>query len=297
MELTMESSIAFLTQNLIIPLFHEKSLDVIDQFFTEEVDVKTSFIMGKGPEILKQSLQNTFEIFSNLHVIINDATQEGNKYTYQWQAMGLHAGAFKGVLPTRKNIIFSGVVCGEMQGKYITKYHSFSNVYQVLQSLDCLRAVQAANASSVLENTLHLAGNGQLRTLNTASLNAHLLQAASLDVGYSWQLDTTEDLEELHDQSKVSLIGSAKFKGNSALADIYHKLKKLTRFPLTLREFECLGTWIKGCSIKESARRMGGLSERTIQTYRESIKKKFGVCSYQQVLYIIKNNGLLPHLL
>lgn len=253
----MDRSTAYLTQNLVFPLFNEKSLDVIDQFFAEEADIKTTFISGKGPDILKKSVKDTFDIFPNLNVDISEVVEAGNKHIYKWQAQGVHAGSLMGMPPTNRDIQFSGVVYGEMEAGYITTYHSFSNIPQVLQNLYSLSGIANSQAG-----------------LNVHSA-AQAANAANLFI-------------DIHSENK---------KSNSAVSDICLALKKLTRFPLTRREIECLGTWIKGCSIKESARRMGGLSERTIQTYRESIKKKFGVYNYQQVLYVIKNNGLLPLLL
>ncbi len=72
------------------------------------------------------------------------------------------------------------------------------------------------------------------------------------------------------------------------------ELRKLTNYPLTKREVECLSFWLKGCSIKETARQMGGLSARTIQTYRENIKKKFNIFSFQKIFCSIQKIGIMP---
>lgn len=72
------------------------------------------------------------------------------------------------------------------------------------------------------------------------------------------------------------------------------ELRKLTNFPLTKREVECLSLWLKGCSIKETARQMGGLSARTVQTYRENIKKKFNIFSFQKIFCSIQKIGIMP---
>ncbi len=74
-------------------------------------------------------------------------------------------------------------------------------------------------------------------------------------------------------------------------------IKDTTGKKLTNREIECLGLWLKGCSIKESAKLLGGLSSRTIQTFRENIKRKLNVDSYQQLLKVIQQAGAFPKLL
>lgn len=75
------------------------------------------------------------------------------------------------------------------------------------------------------------------------------------------------------------------------------ELEKITQSSLTKREIECLSCWLRGCSIKETAKQMGGLSARTIQTYRENIKKKFNVFSFQKIFSTIQSNGIMPLLL
>ena len=39
---------------------------------------------------------------------------------------------------------------------------------------------------------------------------------------------------------------------------------------------------------------MGGLSARTVQTYRENIKKKFNVYSFQKIVSLIQTQGIMP---
>ncbi len=71
-------------------------------------------------------------------------------------------------------------------------------------------------------------------------------------------------------------------------------LRAATGKKMTRREIECLQLWIKGFSIKESASALGGLSNRTIQTFRENIKRKLNVSTYHKLLSLIQETGLLP---
>jgi len=77
-------------------------------------------------------------------------------------------------------------------------------------------------------------------------------------------------------------------------AHLQIELCKLTELPLTRREIECLSLWLRGGSIKETAKQMGGISTRTIQTYRESIKKKFNVETFQELFSLIQRGGVMP---
>jgi len=71
-------------------------------------------------------------------------------------------------------------------------------------------------------------------------------------------------------------------------------VKDTTGKRLTTREIECLGFWLKGFSIKQTAKALGGLSSRTIQTFRENIKRKLHVENFQQLFSLIQQCGIMP---
>lgn len=228
----MDYSHHYLNNNLVFPLWNDRCLEVIDQFFAPDVDICTTFLSGQGPETLRKSVLDTFDLFPSLKIEIDEAMQYGQAHIYKWRAKARHENTLMGIAPTGKEIEFSGVVHGVFNENLITRYHSFSNLPQILKAFET-------------------------------------------------------QTQQNHTQVQS--------KSQSSTSDILLALRRLVRFPLTPREIECLMAWIKGYTIKETAKRMGGLSDRTIQTYRESIKKKFGVYSYQQVLGLIQENGLLLH--
>lgn len=208
------------------PLWNERSLDLVDQFLDEDADIQTTFISGKGPDCLKKSAEDTFLAFPNLEMQIEEAIQQGNKLIYKWEAYARHEGTILGIPGSGIKTHFSGLVYGEINEDKIAVYHSFSNLPQILRSIQAL------------------CHNGQVQ-------------------------------EEGLDQ----------------------ELRKLTNLPLTPREVECLRHWIQGFSIKDCAKQMGGLSERTVQTYRETIKHKFNARNYQALVSILQKNGILTLLL
>lgn len=71
-------------------------------------------------------------------------------------------------------------------------------------------------------------------------------------------------------------------------------VREATGKRLTIREVECLWFWLKGFSIKNTAKILGGLSSRTIQTFRENIKRKLDVENYQELLSVIQASGIMP---
>ncbi len=74
-------------------------------------------------------------------------------------------------------------------------------------------------------------------------------------------------------------------------------IRLTTGTKLTPREIECLGFWINGFSIKQTARALDNISIRTVQTFRDSLKKKLGVKSYQQLFQYVQQLELMPFFL
>lgn len=210
-----------ITNQLILPLWKERSLEVIDHFFCPTAEIQTTFLSGRGPDILKRSAIDTFTAFPYFQLTIEDIIQIDSQLIYKWHAEAKHAGSIMGIPKTEQLVHFKGIVCGTIEDGLISKYHDFSNIIQVLRS---------TYETSILDPQLHL---------------------------------KTE-------------------------------LRKLTALPLTRREIQCLSFWLRGCSIKETAKQMGGLSARTIQTYRENIKKKFNVYSFQKIFSTIQQSGIMP---
>ncbi len=74
-------------------------------------------------------------------------------------------------------------------------------------------------------------------------------------------------------------------------------IRTITHQKLTRREIECLSLWLHGFSIKETARLLDDISIRTVQTFRENIKKKLQVKTYQQLFEQIQKLGLMTFFL
>lgn len=204
-----------LTHDLVLPLWNTRSYEVVDRYFAPNADIRTTFLSGVGPEALKKSVADTFEIFPDFKIKIDDIVQEHNKLTYKWYAKGTQTKPILGFQPTGKELEFSGVVFGEINEGLVTLYHSYSNILQVLH-------------------------------------------AATHPI-----LDTT-------DENRMS----------EARKKIYSNL--------AAREIECLDLWLRGCSMKESAKQLGDVSTRTVQTYRESIKHKLKIRNYQELLSLFQ---------
>jgi len=210
-----------ITNYFFIPLWKERSLEVIETFFLPNANIQTTFSSGEGPEVLRKSVLDIFRAFPSFQLTIKEICQIDNELFYKWEAKASHEGSIMGIPKTCLIMNFKGIITAKIHNGFISQYHEFSNIPQVLR------------------NTYE-----------------------------TFRLDPKTHL--------------------------YMELRKLTDYPLTRREVECLGCWLQGCSIKETAKEMGGLSARTVQTYRENIKKKFNVYSFQKIFSTIQEQGIMP---
>lgn len=221
-----------LTHQFVLPLWTEKALTVVDNFVAPAADIRTTFSKGSGPKVLKQNLEKTFKIVSSFEFTIHETLPHENKFIYKWSGKVTDNNITFNIQSSREKIVFSGITALEIDGRFITHYHCFSDLPQVIPQV-------------------------QYSPLTGTSPQVF-----------------SEDLE-----------------------NIITTIKHTTGKRLTKREIECLSLWLKGFSIKETAKFLGNLSHRTIQTFRENIKRKLNVETYQQLFNLVYKNGLMALLL
>jgi DNA-binding CsgD family transcriptional regulator/predicted ester cyclase len=227
-----------LTHHFVLPLWNQKNLDNIEKYIAEEADIQTTFLVGKGPSAMRESVIETFKAFPVFSVRVEEVIQQGSKVTYKWLAEAEHRGVILNIQPTHKKMHFHGLVYGELDldRKLITQYHSFSNIPQVLY------------------------GHVEQSPAETFPVHSVLL-----------------DHENYEKET----------------SDVLFKITKITGVRLTRRETQCLNFWLRGYSIKATARQLGGLSVKTIQVFRDNIRKKFNVNSFQELFDVTQQNGVL----
>lgn len=227
-----------LTQNFVLPLWNQQNLSNIEKYIALQADIQTTFLIGKGPKAMRDSVEETFKAFPIFSIRVEEIIQQGSKVTYKWFAEAEHQGIILNIQPTHKKMHFHGLVYGELdlENKLVTQYHSFSNIPQVLYS-----HVEQSHAEAFPNHGVLL------------------------------------DHENYEKET----------------SDVLFNITKITGVRLTRRETQCLNFWLRGYSIKATARQLGGLSVKTIQVFRDNIRKKFNVGSYQELFNLTQQNGLL----
>ena len=230
------TAIEELNKNLVDPLWNDRNIAVIRKCFSPNVDVRTTFITGKGPDILEKSALDLFAAFPVFKLSLDESIVTEGTFTYKWSAYAEHTGEILNIKPSGKGMIFHGIVLGTLDNGIITQYHSFSDIPQVLYS-----------------------------NLEHSHTDAFPAEAVLLD-------------HENYEQGVSNLIFS---------------IAKAADVRLSRRELECLYFWLKGYSIKETARQLGDISVKTVQVFRDKIKKKFNVLSYKALILLLQQKGVM----
>ncbi len=187
-----------ITNQFVLPLWNKQALDVVDCFVSPSADIQTTFLVGQGPQALKDYVTKIFNAFSDFEFRIQEILKLDNQLIYKWNGSAIHSGPVLNVIPKGEKVGFSGIISMETNDGTITSYHSFSDIPRVI---------------STIETT-----------------------------------PTTKKYPELFSFEKDAVIAM---------------LKNATGRRLTNREIECLSLWMKGFSIKDTAKLLGDLSCRT----------------------------------
>jgi DNA-binding CsgD family transcriptional regulator/predicted ester cyclase len=234
----MSNFIEELTQNFVLPLWNQQNLDNIEKYIAPSADIHTTFIVGRGPKTMRESVEETFKAFPIFSVKVEEIIQQESKVTYKWLAEAEHKGVILNIQPTHKKMHFHGLVYGELdlENRLVTQYHSFSNIPQVLYA-------------------------------HVEQSNVEIFPTHGVLLDHeNYEKETT---------------------------DVLFTITKITGVRLTRRETQCLNFWLRGYSIKATAKQLGGLSVKTIQVFRDNIRKKFNVASFQELFNFTRQNGIL----
>ena len=207
-----------ITNQFVLPLWNQQALDVADYFVSPSADIQTTFLVGQGPQALKDYVTQIFNAFSAFEFRIQEILTLDNQLIYKWNGNAIHSGPVLNVAPKGEKIEFSGIISMEIMKGIITRYHSFSDIPRVISSA----------------------------------------QSTPIAKQYS---ELLSDLFSFEKEMVITI------------------LKNITGRRLTNRE--------------DTAKLLGDLSCRTVQTFRENIKRKLNVDTFQQLFSLVQNSGTM----
>ena len=79
-----------------------------------------------GPEAVKRGVTSRRTAFPDIHVTIEDMVAEADKVVARLTFRGTHRGEFKGIPPTEKEVIWTGIwIYRVANGKFVERWHNY----------------------------------------------------------------------------------------------------------------------------------------------------------------------------
>lgn len=98
--------------------FNKSDVKVVDEIFVERPAINGVLIRR---EDLKQSMRRRFRAFPDLRVRIEEIIGEDDKVGIWYTARGTHRGEFEGILPTGRQVTWSGFDLLRVEGGKISQ--------------------------------------------------------------------------------------------------------------------------------------------------------------------------------
>ena len=99
-----------IVRRLIEQVWNESRVDLIEEFYTEDVVFDTVGISSKpGQDGVRESANVILNAFPDLHLAIDDEIAEGDKVVIRWTMTGSQKGELLGIPATSKQVTQSGM--------------------------------------------------------------------------------------------------------------------------------------------------------------------------------------------
>ena len=113
--------------------FNQHHLSVVDELFAEQVSIDGQVVSRSA---IKQNMTRHLTGFPDLHVTVDDTIAEGNRVDVWYTVAGTHRGAFEGVAPTGKRVMWTGVDQFRIDGDRISDARFLSDLHGLLTQLN-----------------------------------------------------------------------------------------------------------------------------------------------------------------
>ena len=116
-------------------LFSQGNLSTINELFSPDIIVHDPDKELRGPDQVEQGITRLRTAFPDLYYTVEDMIAEGDKVVIRFTGRGTHQGEFRGVAPTGKKMIYTGIVIlGFIQGRLVD-YWAVSDALGIFQQL------------------------------------------------------------------------------------------------------------------------------------------------------------------
>lgn len=108
----------------------------IDEIVDPDVQIRTPLpVQATGPEALKEVFARLHRAFPDLHVVVEDLIEEGDKVVGRNKISGTHRGEYMGVSPTGRSITYNEIFIFRFAGGRIAETWGVVDVFSQLKQL------------------------------------------------------------------------------------------------------------------------------------------------------------------
>jgi steroid delta-isomerase-like uncharacterized protein len=108
----------------------------IDEIVDPDVQIRTPLpVQATGPDALKEVFARLHRAFPDLHVIVEDLIEEGDKVVGRNRITGTHRGEYMGVSPTGRSITYNEIFIFRFAGGRIAETWGVVDVFSQLKQL------------------------------------------------------------------------------------------------------------------------------------------------------------------
>ncbi len=129
---------------------NQGKLDLVDEIFDRYVSHQPDgHALERGPEDVRQFIDEFHQAFPDFHSTIDDQIAEGDKVATRWTMRGTHQGEFRGIAPTGKQITVTGIGIFRFsdEGKVVESWDNFDQL-GMMQQLGAIPSPEQSEEAS-----------------------------------------------------------------------------------------------------------------------------------------------------
>jgi steroid delta-isomerase-like uncharacterized protein len=94
----------------------------------------------RGVEALKGHIAEMRQAFPDLHIVVEEAFSEGEKFALKWTWSGIHKGKLRGIPASGKRVTQHGVDIVHMQGNLVMEQYCIADMLTLLRQIEAIPA-------------------------------------------------------------------------------------------------------------------------------------------------------------
>jgi predicted ester cyclase len=124
-----------LANQILREIFSQGNLSHIDELFAPDIVIHDPDKELHGMEQVKQGIIRLRAAFPDLHYTVEDTIAEGDKVVIRFTGRGTHRGEFRGIPPTGKEMLYTGIMILRFVERKVVDYWAVSDVLGIFRQL------------------------------------------------------------------------------------------------------------------------------------------------------------------